>query len=141
MRRVTADSNIYISALNFGGKPQQVLELARTGDIELTISNAIIAETSRILRQKFHWESEDINDLMERLLRFCKYVHPDHTLNVVPTDPDDNRVLECAVTAGSDTVVTGDKDLLVLGSFKGITIQTPADFLAELQSRDPREDQ
>jgi len=62
VRRVTADSNIYISALNFGGKPLQVLELARAGQIELAISNAIITETSRILHHKFHWKPSDIEE-------------------------------------------------------------------------------
>ena len=39
--RAVADTNVYISALNFGGKPLQVIELARAGEIELAISNAI----------------------------------------------------------------------------------------------------
>jgi putative PIN family toxin of toxin-antitoxin system len=103
VRRVTADSNIYISALNSGGKPLQVLELARAGEIELAISNAIITETSRILRDKFHWTLEDINDATEQVLGFTKYLQVDYTLDVVPTDPDDNRVLECALKAGSDS--------------------------------------
>jgi putative PIN family toxin of toxin-antitoxin system len=133
VRRVTADSNIYISALNFGGKPLQILELARAGQIELAISNAILTETSRILRDKFHWEPEDIDEAVEQILRFTEYVHVDSTLDVVPTDPDDNRVLECALMATSDTVVTGDTDLLVMGSFRGIRIQKPSDFLASFQ--------
>ena len=136
MRRVTADSNIYISALNFGGKPLQVLELARAGEIELAISNAIITETSRILHHKFHWKPEDVTDAVEQILRFTKYLHADYTLDVVPTDPDDNRVLECALKAGSDTLVTGDTDLLVMGSFRGIRIQKPSDFLAAFQARE-----
>ena len=79
MRRVTADSNIYISALNFGGKPQRVLELARTGRIELAISNAILTEISRILHHKFYWESEDVGDAVERILRFAEYVEAEYT--------------------------------------------------------------
>lgn len=54
MKRVTADSNIYISALMFGGKPLQILEMALEGEIELTISEAILSETLRVLRDKFH---------------------------------------------------------------------------------------
>ena len=46
---------------------------------------------------------------------------------MMDADPDDNRVLECALKAGSDTLVTGDTDLLVMGSFRGITIQKPSD--------------
>ena len=133
MRRATADSNIYISALNFGGKPLQVLELPRAGEIERAISNAIITETSRILHRKFHWKPEDVSDAVAQILSFTKYVQADYTLDVVPTDPDDNRVLECALKATSDTLVTGDTDLLVMGSFRGIRIQNPSDFLAAFQ--------
>lgn len=135
MRRVTLDSNVIISALNFGGKPLQVLELARTGQIENGISNAIITETSRILYTKLNWEPADIQVAVEQILDFSKYVHADYTLNVVPQDVDDNRVIECALKAGSDTIVTGDTDLLVLGQFRGIKIVKPSDFLGELQSR------
>ena len=45
MQRVTADSNIYVSSLRFGGKPLQLLELALDGQVELTISDAILHET------------------------------------------------------------------------------------------------
>ena len=49
MIRVTADSNVYISALVFGGKPLRVVELATEGAIRLTISEPLIAETRRVL--------------------------------------------------------------------------------------------
>jgi predicted nucleic acid-binding protein len=62
-------------------------------------------------------------------------VHADYSLNVVPQDVDDNRVLECAVAAQSDTIRTGDTDLLVLGTFRGITIVKPSDFIEGLRSR------
>jgi hypothetical protein len=51
------------------------------------------------------------------VVRFAKYLQVDYTLDVVPTDPDGSRVLECALKAGSDTGATGDTDLLVMGSF------------------------
>jgi putative PIN family toxin of toxin-antitoxin system len=135
VRRVTLDSNVYISALNFGGKPLQVLELARAGQIENAISNAIITETSRILYTKLYWNPADITDAVDQVLGFSRYVHADYTLDVVPSDPDDNRVIECALKARSDTIVTGDTDLLVLGSFRGIMIVNPSDFLSEVQAR------
>lgn len=136
MRRITLDSSVYISALNFGGKPLQVLELARAARIENAISNAIIAETSRILYTKFYWDPTDITDAVDQILGFSKYVHAEYTLNVVPQDPDDNRVIECALAAGSDTIVTGDTDLLVLEGFRGIEIVKPSDFLASFQPDD-----
>lgn len=135
MRRVTLDSNQYISALNFGGKPLEVLELARAGQIENAISNPILIETSRILYTKLYWNPGDITDVVDQILGFSKYVHADYSLNVVPRDADDNRVIECALAAKSDTIITGDTDLLVLGGFQGLRILNPAEFLTELRAR------
>jgi hypothetical protein len=111
MRRVTPDSNILVSALMFRGKPLAVLELGLTGD-------AIAAETLRVLRDKFKLEP----DRPERVV-------PTETIDAVPSDPDDNRVLECARAAAATVIVTGDDDLLRLGSYAGIRIVKPAEFL------------
>jgi len=46
-------------------------------------------------------------------------------------DPNDDMILECAVLASAQFMISGDKDLLVLGSYSGIRIVTPAEFLAE----------
>jgi putative PIN family toxin of toxin-antitoxin system len=53
VKRVTLDSNIYISALVFGGKPKRVLEMAIEGRVEIAISDAIIEEVRRHLQEKF----------------------------------------------------------------------------------------
>jgi predicted nucleic acid-binding protein len=59
--RVTADTNLYISALNFGGKPEQLLRLAKAGIIQLVISDAILAEMCTVLRgEKFAWPELEI---------------------------------------------------------------------------------
>jgi len=100
VRRVTLDSNVIISALNFGGKPLEVLELARAGRIENAISNPIITETSRILYTKLYWDPEAITEAVDQILGFSMYVQAEYSLNVVAHDADDNRILECAVKAG-----------------------------------------
>ena len=58
MKRVVADTNILVSALQFGGKPKQLLDLATDGQVDLAIFDAIIAETLRILRDKFRRSPE-----------------------------------------------------------------------------------
>jgi predicted nucleic acid-binding protein len=63
-------------------------------------------------------------------------VTPTEAIDTVPTDPDDNRVLECAVSAGSQTIVTGDDDLLRLVAFRGIEIVRIADFLTRFSAGD-----
>jgi uncharacterized protein len=71
-----------------------------------------------------------------RIRSFTYLVTPTQTLNVVPDDPDDNRVIECAVASGSYCVVTGDKDLLRLGRYEAIQMFRPADFLTSIESSD-----
>ncbi len=84
MIRVTADSNIYISALHFGGPPDKFLDLARTGVIHLTIFDDILAEVTRVLRDKFGWSQEalstcgqhDLGDPTGRDHNATTYVRP-----------------------------------------------------------------
>jgi uncharacterized protein len=126
---VTADTNIYISALEFGGQPLQVLVAARRGLIRLDISNPLLDEINRVLRDKFAWSPDRLQRLALRLSRFTSLVHPTRTIDAVPADPDDNRVLECAVEAQSQFIVTGDAALLRLGQYGGIQIVRAADFM------------
>ncbi len=133
---VTADTNIYISALHFGGLPRQFLGLAIRRRIELAISPPIQREIGRVLRERFQWRAEAVEEQAVRLLRIARLVHPSERIDAVADDPDDNRILECAVTAGSNYIVSGDKHLLRLGSYGGIAIIKVADFLtlAPMQS-------
>ena len=56
-------------------------------------------------------------------------VHPTVRLDVVPDDPDDNHIVETAVAAGADAIITGDKDLLRLENYQGIRMVRVSDFL------------
>jgi putative PIN family toxin of toxin-antitoxin system len=135
VKRVTADSNQYISALLRGGKPLQLLELARSGQIELAVSDDILNEVGRVLRDKFKVPAEDVEEYRNQVLGFARHVTPAERLRVVTSDADDDKILECAVAAGSEIVVTGDAHLLSMGDFSGIRIQRVAEFLAEFQAR------
>jgi putative PIN family toxin of toxin-antitoxin system len=126
---VTADTNIYISALNFGGLPRQFLVLALERRFELAVSPPIQAEVERILRERFLWTEDALRNEAFRLSRMTRLVHPTQLIDAVPDDPDDNRILECAVASNSRYIVSGDKDLLRLGSYGGIEIIKVAEFL------------
>jgi len=67
--------------------------------------------------------------LEEEVLPFVKTIEVRKRLTVVRRDPDDNKFLECAVTGGAQYLVTGDRDLLELGSYRGISIVTAGEFL------------
>jgi len=126
---VTADSNIYISALHFGGPPDEFLDLARNGIFELTISDDILAEVTRVLRDKFDWSREAVSMAQARIADFTVRVAPTQKLDAVREDPTDNRILECAVEGKSEYLVTRDHHLLKLKSFRGTQMIKVADFL------------
>jgi hypothetical protein len=78
---------------------------------------------------KFAWSDEGVREAVTLLSGCTVRVQPGERLDVVDADPDDNRVLKCAVAAGSRFIVTGDGDLLRLGAYAGIRILKVADFL------------
>jgi putative PIN family toxin of toxin-antitoxin system len=126
---VTADTNIYISALIFAGLPRQFLLAAEDARIHLFISEPIRQELLRILQTQFSWSNDQVNETLLQLESCTEMVRPTETLDVIKEDPDDNRVLECAVAAGARFIVSGDNDLLRLGQFRNIRIVKVADFL------------
>lgn len=135
MRRVVADTNVLVSAIQFGGKPKQLLDLAADGHIDLAISEAIVAETLRVLKDKFHHAPEEISETGKQLRVIARTVMPTENIAAVDADPADDRILECAVAANAEVILSGDKHLLALGSFREITIQRVGEFLAGIQER------
>jgi predicted nucleic acid-binding protein len=70
------------------------------------------------------------------LRKLCRVVTPTQSLNVIKGDPDDDVVVECAVAAGSEAIVTGDKHLLRLGEYDGIQILRVREFLESRSFQD-----
>jgi putative PIN family toxin of toxin-antitoxin system len=128
--RVVFDTNIYVSALTFaGGRGEQAPRLAIEERIELLVSPAILVELARILREKFGWSEDRINDACRLIGAAATPVRPKARLSILPDEPD-NRILECAAEGSADQIVTGDKHLLALGSYGGAKILRLSSFLA-----------
>jgi uncharacterized protein len=138
MLRITADTNVIISALNFPGKPRRILDLAEEGVISLAVSDPILDEVARVLRRpKFGWPEDQILRALDQISRFAEHVEPRQTLSVITADPSDNRILECAVAARSNYIVSGDNHLVKLARFELIEIVTTADFLVLINKLQP----
>lgn len=128
--RLVLDTNVIISAVHFGGPPEELLLLANHGDIGLFLSTFILEETARVLEEKLLWEKRRISRLIDALREVAAIIEPESELNAVAGDDSDNRILACAVDAKADFLVTGDKRrLLPLGRYKGIRILTPRECL------------
>ena len=107
--RVTFDSNVYVSALNFGGVPGPLLELAAVDVFRLQLSPPILEETTRILREKFHWPVANLMEVRDTLTSKSQRMIPHLQLDVVRRDLQDNFILECSQASRSDYIVTGER--------------------------------
>jgi predicted nucleic acid-binding protein len=77
-------------------------------------------------RPKFGFTPEQAVTVVEELCGLCEILNPARRIRTIKADPDANRVLECAVEARADTIVSGDDHLLTLKRFHGISTMTPA---------------
>lgn len=126
MITVVADSNVIISALVFGGRPHRVLELAEAGFFGSR--SALPYETKSRVIQKFGWPPGLTRTACQPLWAISRKADPKVHVKAA-VDPDDDRILECALEAQAEIIVTGDRDLLRLGAFQTVAIMTPAQFL------------
>jgi uncharacterized protein len=127
--RIVLDTNVIVSALVFGGIPRGVLELAEAGQCQLFYSEPIQTEVRRVLSEKFEWPQAMLREALPVLWSMGELVVPRTTVDAVTGDPDDNRILECAVEAQAQVVVSGDHHLLALQKYKSILIVTPRQFI------------
>jgi uncharacterized protein len=98
--RIVADTNVYISALNFAGTADEVLALGRAGVIQVFISPPILEEIETVLVRKFRWAAPRVREAVRTIRRFAVLVNPGEPVNLVRADEPDNRILECALAAG-----------------------------------------
>lgn len=127
--RVVADSNVFISALLGGARASAVLAVARRAMITLYASEYIFAEVARILDAKFSWSPARTQDALTGMRSYVIIVPPGSRRITVVQDPKDNPILECARAARAKYLITGDGDLLTLGTYRRLHIVTIGEFL------------
>jgi len=133
--KAVLDTNVYVSAAVYGGKPEILFRLAwgPRKQYKLYTSDEILRETVRVLSSdKFRFTKEEITNVLALIVESADVVEPKDRISVLSDDPD-NRVLECAAKAKADYIVSGDRHLLCLGKYKGIPVLKPAQFLNLLE--------
>ena len=135
MYKVVLDTNVYLSALLHGGKPEKILRHSYNPQqrYELYTSIAILQELARVLTEKFLWLDRDATKEIHRIADWTDVVKTTRSISAIPNDESDNRILECAVKAKADFIVSGDSHLLDLKEYEGIRIIKPAQFLTLLE--------
>jgi hypothetical protein len=139
MPKAVCDTNVIISGLiAHSGGPYELLEAWCRGEFVLLVSEAIVSKVTEVLgrpffRNKRGITEEDIARVREVLGTDAVVVSPKSHLQVIEDDPDDDRILECALDGEADYLVSGDHHLLGLRRYRGISVVTTRQFLMILQ--------
>jgi uncharacterized protein len=136
-RRVVIDTNVFVSAMLFGGLPGRLVSLWQRNEIVFLISSDVLKEYLRVLAYpRFQLTGDEIKSLIEvEVMPFVEPVRVRTKLRIIDKDPSDNKFLELAVDGKADIIVSSDKHLLELGAHGGIEIVPVAGFLERLKSR------
>ena len=127
--RVVLDTNVLISALVFGGVPQTLLQQAIVGRFQPVTSPTLLDELDEKLTTKFRWQRLIVAATRLRLENICDVVSTTDHLSVIKEDPDDDRVLECAIAGRANYIISGDRHLLKLGLYEGIVVLSIRQFM------------
>lgn len=141
MIRAVLDANVVVSAiLSPKGIPAKILAAWRAEKFSVVVSEAIVGEIGRVLRypkikRRHGWPEKQILTFLEELAHLSVFTPGNLSLSVVADDPADNRYLEAGLEGEADYLVSGDEHLLKLGTYQGIQILKPREFLTVLKER------
>lgn len=124
--RVVFDTNVLIAAALTGGLAHDILVFAETTDlIAMITSEEILLELRQKLLSKFDKSETDVDFYIQKIRNISEVVEVTIKVGIVKRDPEDNKILECAVSGQADLIVSADQDLIKLKKFQGIGIIHP----------------
>ena len=131
--RIVIDTNVIASAMFFGGRPRQLVELLIKRKLEAFVTEEIVIEYQETCDELCsRYPGKPVRLPLHLIIAACKMIKAHSVINVC-RDPDDNKFIECAVDAKCLYVVSGDKDLLCVDSYQDVRIITVAEFLDLVQ--------
>ena len=137
--RAVLDANQFISGMIARkGNSARILGAWRENRFTLVTSPPILEEIEQVLSRpsilaRLSWPVFEVEDFISQMKLFAQVVNPSITPSGITEDPDDNKYLAAACTASADCIVSGDHHLLDLGSYEGIPVLRPTEFLAILE--------
>ncbi len=132
--RITVDTNVLVAATISEGPAYQILRMARNRDVVLVLSLEILKEFKEVIsRPRFGFSDEQIMSALKQIISISEIVVPTVKINAVKEDPDDNIILETAVSGSVDYLVSRDRHLLDIAVYQKIRIVGPSEFLGLLK--------
>ncbi|MBD5466291.1 MAG: putative toxin-antitoxin system toxin component, PIN family [Lachnospiraceae bacterium] len=126
--RIVIDTNVLISGVFFGGFPRKILSSVVSRKLTACATAKIVNEYEEIVQEMIDRKQGHINsNILTPLIKAMEIIEPITHVEIC-RDPDDNKFLECAKDSHALYIVSGDKDLLVIGEYENIQIVTAKDF-------------
>jgi putative PIN family toxin of toxin-antitoxin system len=129
--KVVLDTNVLISGLLFTGETSRVVRWGKDRRIIPVITRETFEELRSVLHYpKFALRRQEIRDIIEiEILPYFEVIDVVQSVRNVCRDPEDDKFIACAISAGVDYLVTGDQDLANMKKYKNIRILIIAEFL------------
>lgn len=128
--KVVLDTNVLISALGWKGPSRTIFNWILEKKYELLLSKGHLREIEKVLQYpRLGFSSMEREAFLSILLETATVVRVGEAIRAVKRDPDDNIILSAAVSGKARYLVSGDQDLLALGTYRGIQIVSPSEFL------------
>ena len=125
---IVVDTNVVISGVFFGGYPKKILEAVIDKKYCACVTKKIVNEYHSTVDSFIESRKrKPDNNIFSKFISNVEAVHSSSHVDIC-RDPDDNKFLECAIDSSALYIVSGDKDLLTIKSFKGVQIIKAKDF-------------
>jgi putative PIN family toxin of toxin-antitoxin system len=132
--KVFLDTNVLVSGLSTRGLCADVVREVLTSH-DLVISTQLLAELTRVLRNKMGVPSKFVSEIVEMLKQDAWVSKPSDLPNVSLRDRSDLPILSSALNGKADLFVTGDKELLALRKVGNLEIVSPRGFWEKLKAQ------
>jgi len=133
--KVVLDTNVLVSGILFSGPPHQILQAWSQGRVQLAMTSEMLEEYRRVgteLQRAF--PGVDIGAVLDLILVGSEFFEPAPLGGPICSDPDDDKFLACAVASKSKVVISGDRHLLRVCGYGGVTVMKPRDFVEQYLS-------
>lgn len=128
------DTNVFVSDLICGGKARECIDKIRNLKIQIVVSEPMMLELEHVMYEKFLGTEGESESSASDVLKFAEVVEVSKNIEMYTDDPADNVVLQTAINADADYLVTGDKailDLKKIGNTKIISLRNMLEILSK----------
>ena len=127
--KVVLDTNVFRSGIFFSGPPSKILKAWADERFQILLSRQILDEYQRVAEEiAVKFNPIDILPIIGKIAIYSQFVDTQGVNITACEDPDDNKFIECAIVGNCGIIISGDKHLLKLSGYDGITIFKPRDF-------------